>query len=119
MGSARTDTRWHGGVDQNPHLTRGGSDSAAAARDIDRVGGARDHRRTLVHEAGVRSGHEGEEAAVNDTQVTRSVFGLGTRALRRLRLHGEEAAAREVESRHCSYQERCVCYESASTWVEV
>lgn len=49
------------------------SDASAAAGDVDRVGGARDHSRTLVHEAGVRSGHEGEEAAVeSESQVTRS-----------------------------------------------
>ena len=52
------------------------SNAAAAAGDIDRVGGARDHSCTLVHEAGVRSGHEGEEAAVSDAEKSHDQFSV-------------------------------------------
>lgn len=93
------------------------SNAAAAAGDIDRVGGARDHSGTLVHEAGVRSGHEGEDSAVSDTEKSHDQFLIDKVGnVSEVCLHSEEAAAREVESRHGSYQKRCVCYESAS-WV--
>lgn len=105
MGSARTDTRvaWWRRSKAPPDTRR--SDTAPAAGDVDRIRGARDHSGPLVHEAGVRSGHEGEEAAVrtrksHDQFLIDKVVG---KSAGEVCLHGEEAAAREVESGHGSY----------------